>query len=257
MRTVICSDAHGYPSLITNALSATGFAEGRDRFVYAGDLVDRGPDPIGCFDLVDRLADVVLFGNHDVACALGLPIAPRDPNATALAERLRALASGSDPRWRLATVVEGALVVHGGVAEDRRDAFEACGRDLDVFASRLNAEFKAQFTRALDAGGSEWCEDILGFEGPLWFRPLEDGPPLLDIVQVVGHTPIEFLAPGDRAVLELMGVYAIDPGAFRFLGTDGPGGHFRCAVIEDGRIDVLESSGLRDAGGRPESLLCY
>jgi hypothetical protein len=257
MRTIICSDAHGYLSLITNALAATGFVEGRDRFVYAGDLMDRGPDPVGCFELVDSVADVVLFGNHDVACALGLPIAPRDPNATVLADRLRDRATGEDPRWRLATVVDGTLVTHGGVAEDWRDALEGCGRNLDDFAAELNRLFKAQFARALRTGAREWSKGVLGYAGPLWFRPLEDGPPLLDIVQVVGHTPIEFLERCDRELLVLLGVHAIDPGAFRFADADGPGSHFRCAVIENGRVEVVESSGIRDVGGRPDSLLCY
>jgi hypothetical protein len=257
MRTIICSDAHGYPSLVTNALVATGYAEGRDRFIYAGDLVDRGPDPAGCFELVDRLADTVLVGNHDVACALGLPVSPRDPRAFALAERLRRRMLATDGRWRLAATVDDVLVVHGGVGEHWRDTFDACERSIEKLASVLNGRLRAEIEGAVDGGTEGWGDGVLGYDGPLWFRPIEDGPPLVGVRQVVGHTPIEFYDAADEAILAALGVRSVDPGAYRFDATIGPGIHFRCAVIEGGRVEVLESSGLRDAGPRPESLLCY
>jgi len=257
MRTIICSDAHGYPSLISNALAAAGFVEDSDRFVYAGDLIDRGPDPIGCFDLVDRLADVVLVGNHDVACALGLPVAPRDPRAFALAERMRDRMLEPEGRWRLALVVDDILIVHGGVGEHWRDAFDGCRRSLECLATLLNDRLRTEIASAAETGVKGWGDGVLGYEGPLWFRPIEDGPPLLDVRQIVGHTPIEFYDAADEAILTALGVTSIDPGAYRFGEMTGPGAHFRCAVVEDGYIDVCESSGLRDAGPRPGSLLCY
>jgi predicted phosphodiesterase len=52
-RTIVLSDAHGYPELIRNALAHSGFVAGVDRLVYAGDFVDRGDRPQECLDLID------------------------------------------------------------------------------------------------------------------------------------------------------------------------------------------------------------
>lgn len=257
MRTIICSDAHGYPQLIEDALAAASFRPGVDRFVYAGDLIDRGPDPLGCFELVEQLANVVLFGNHEVACSLGFDISPTDPKARVLAPLLRERALDADGTWRLAKEVDGILVVHAGISEPWRDAFEGCGRDVTAFASLLDSLFRAEFAAALDAGGNaQWGDGVLAFGGPLWFRPLEEDLPLVDLRQVVGHTPVEFYGPGDEGVLGGFGVHLIDPGAYRFRGADGTGGHFRCAIVEDGAVEILTS----DPSPRrlPDSdLACY
>ena len=77
MRTFVISDAHGYPELIQEALDHGGFRPGEDGFVYAGDLLDRGPDPQGCIDLVERYATEVLLGNHELAVLLGFIVYPQ------------------------------------------------------------------------------------------------------------------------------------------------------------------------------------
>ena len=256
MRTIICSDAHGYPRLIEDALAAASHRPGIDRFVYAGDLIDRGPDPVGCFELVDRLADVALFGNHDVACALGLSVSPQDPRARVLASRLRDRALDPSGKWRLCAEVDDVLVVHGGLGEHWRDALAACGGDVTTFAAFLNERFRVEFAAALDAGSTEWSGSLLGFDGPLWYRPLEDGLPLTGVRQVVGHTPIEFHKPGTEAVLADLGVRLVDPGAYRFDGLGDTGGHFRCAVIEDGEVEILTND-VSPRRPRDLSLACY
>jgi len=249
MRTIICSDAHGYPQLITDALAAAGFRPGVDRFVYAGDLVDRGPDPVGCFDLVDTLADVVLFGNHDVACALGLEVTPQDPSAHVLADRLRKRALDSSGKWRFATAADDVLIVHGGVGEHWRDAFEACGRDIPEFANLLDECMREEFAAFVATDEREWGCGALGFGGPLWFRPLEDGLPLVDVRQIVGHTPVELLGTQGELTLAAFDVIVVDPGAYRFKGKADTGGHFRCAVLDDGSITLFTSDVHRPCGG--------
>jgi len=241
MRTIIISDAHGYPQLITNALTAAGFVEGRDRFIYAGDIVDRGPDPEACFELVDRLADVALFGNHDIACAFELDITPQDAAGRALSARLRERALSATSKWSFAFPVDGILVTHGGVSETWRDTFSDCDCDVNRLAGALNAAaFQAVQAQSQLMGG-DWPDGILGFDGPLWFRPIDDGLPLIGVSQVVGHTPIEFLGPNADDSLSMFGVTAIDPGAYRFNHTEGPGDHYRCAVVEDGGVRILKS----------------
>jgi hypothetical protein len=88
---------------------------------------------------------------------------------------------------------------------------------------------------------------MLGFEGPLWFLPLESGQPLPGVTQVVGHSPVELYKPADRRRLAILGVHLTDPGAYRFGGERDTGGHIRCAVIEGGEVEALT----RDPWPRP------
>jgi predicted phosphodiesterase len=117
MRTFVIADAHGYPELIKNALDHGGFEPGRDAFVFAGDLLDRGPDADGCIALVERHATEVIFGNHDVAALLGLPIDPQNPGSPAFGPFLREKVL-ADPTiaWKAATCIDGVLITHAGVS---------------------------------------------------------------------------------------------------------------------------------------------
>ena len=115
-RTIVLSDAHGYPELIRNALAHSGFRAGEDALVYAGDFVHRGPAAAECVSLVEgcgrlsaspldpRPGDVVvLWGNHDVAVLLGTFTYPNSPSADGLRSLFRErFASGA---WHLAACV--------------------------------------------------------------------------------------------------------------------------------------------------------
>ena len=65
MATYITSDAHGHLRALDQALEQA--APGADDTVYVlGDMIDRGPEPVGVINLVRSLPNVhVLMGNHE------------------------------------------------------------------------------------------------------------------------------------------------------------------------------------------------
>ena len=211
MRTFVVSDAHGYPGLIANALEHGAFRPGEDGFVYAGDLLDRGPDSEGCLELVERLATEVLFGNHEAAVLLDFPVFPQN----SISPGFRLLFADKLFRpcpvpWKVATCVEGVVVTHAGVSQDWAEAFHReCLDDPHLLAEHLNEEFLEAALAAIEGGAGEWEETgVLGWDGPLWFRPGGmTGRPLADCTQIAGHTPpLE-----DEEESGESGFYLIDP----------------------------------------------
>lgn len=65
MATFITSDAHGHLRALDSALEQA--APGAEDTVYVlGDMIDRGPEPVGVLELVRSLPNVhVLMGNHE------------------------------------------------------------------------------------------------------------------------------------------------------------------------------------------------
>jgi hypothetical protein len=240
MRTFVVSDAHGSPEIILDALGHGGFAMGRDAFVYAGDLLDRGPRAKECVALAERYATEVLFGNHDAAALFGLPVWPQNPESRRFRGLLRrkALREG----WKLATAVEGVLITHAGISESYNDLFaDECNSDPIRFAAYLNARFRALVERRPPI--RDWYDDaLLGDDGPLWFRPApySSHVPLGGCPQVAGHTlPLAFM--------EGSSFYMIDPTSVDRVEAAG---RYRYAVIEGGAVRV-EDGCLEGPAGAP------
>ncbi len=252
MRTIVISDIHGYPELVTNALEHAGFRKGEDRFVFAGDMLDGGPDAGRAFALIDDLADVVLVGNHEVASMLGQEIEPQGEDAFDYADRFLERFVDSEGRfggrWKLAHEVDGILVCHSCVSDAFEPEFEAAGRDVAAFAERLSDEFRALFADAGSGGAGpgahpdEWspaARRFLGATGPLWYRPLLWGraAPLPGIVQVVGHTAPELYRPKGLAIIESLGIHLVAP-AVNAVDEHWLAHAYRYGVIEDGQVRV-------------------
>ena len=71
MRIALLSDIHANVEALTACLKHAG-ERGADRYVFLGDLVGYGADPVGVLDIVIRHVDagaVALLGNHDEAIA--------------------------------------------------------------------------------------------------------------------------------------------------------------------------------------------
>lgn len=65
MATYVTSDAHGHVRALDRALELAGPGSG-DVVYVLGDMVDRGPDPVGVLRLVRSLPNArVLMGNHE------------------------------------------------------------------------------------------------------------------------------------------------------------------------------------------------
>lgn len=231
-RTFVVSDAHGYPALIQNALDHGGFRPGRDGFVYAGDLLDRGPDPESCLELVESYATEVLVGNHELAVLLDFGMCGQDSWSRRFRQFLldRVLSPDRPEAWRAAACVGGVLITHGGLSSDYKPLL---GDDLvrtpARLAERLNWDFLAAVRQELQTG--EWDPNgILGDHGPLWFRPrpYSNLLPLAGIKQVVGHTP-------PLPELAALGFHMTDPCVFTGMRDAG---RYRYAVIEDGAVRI-------------------
>jgi hypothetical protein len=64
-RTVVIGDVHGCLEELDELLRTVGHAPGRDRLVFLGDLLDRGPDPAGVVRRVRELGAECVLGNHE------------------------------------------------------------------------------------------------------------------------------------------------------------------------------------------------
>lgn len=64
-RTLVVGDVHGCREELEALLRAAGFKAGKDRLVFCGDLIDRGPDPHGVVKLARELEADMVLGNHE------------------------------------------------------------------------------------------------------------------------------------------------------------------------------------------------
>ena len=232
MRTIVLSDIHGEPRIITAVLEHSAYDPASDRLVFAGDAIEIGRNPLGCLDLLEKLGAECVVGNHEWAYFTGRPI-EFEPFDSRVLQRVGAnLISGG---WKLSAEAGGALITHAGVSEGLRDKYEKAG-SVAEFAARLNAGFQ----RSIDdvANNNVALEDA----DPLWWRPGWGSPPLSDVLQVIGHTPVEFYNRPDAAkLMEQLGLYLVDPWVRGWRERRfAPPVPLRYAVIEDGVVRVVE-----------------
>jgi hypothetical protein len=64
-RTLVVGDVHGCLAELEELLGAAGYTPGEDRLVLLGDLLDRGPDPVGVLRRVRALGAECVLGNHE------------------------------------------------------------------------------------------------------------------------------------------------------------------------------------------------
>jgi serine/threonine protein phosphatase 1 len=64
-RDFIVGDIHGCYSLLQEALVKIGFDVRADRLFCTGDLVDRGPEPVECLELLEQPWFYAVVGNHE------------------------------------------------------------------------------------------------------------------------------------------------------------------------------------------------
>jgi len=64
-RDIIIGDLHGHTEILHRLLEQAKFDPSRDRVISTGDLVDRGPDSIGCLDFLNEPWFFAVRGNHE------------------------------------------------------------------------------------------------------------------------------------------------------------------------------------------------
>lgn len=63
--TVLVGDVHGCLEELDELMRKISFSKETMRLVFLGDLMDRGPDPIGCIRRVRELGAECILGNHE------------------------------------------------------------------------------------------------------------------------------------------------------------------------------------------------
>jgi len=230
VRTLVFSDVHGEPGIITGVVEHSNYNPDVDRLIFAGDAIEIGGDSLGCLELLDELGAERLLGNHEYAAFTGDPIEPGLLAPDVLQRVNESLTSG---RWHLATEADGVLITHAGVSDEYLDNYERAG-SVAVFAERLNVAF-AQAMQPFGTGESDVLEDP---GGPLWWRPGWGAEPLPGVVQVVGHSPREMMRrlSGAEDWAE-RGIHLVDPYVRGWrLRRFEPPVPVRYAVIEGGAV---------------------
>lgn len=65
IRKIVVGDVHGCLSELQELLELVKYDSAQDRLIFVGDLVDRGPDPVGVVRFVRSLGVEVCLGNHE------------------------------------------------------------------------------------------------------------------------------------------------------------------------------------------------
>lgn len=130
-RTIVIGDVHGCLDELDELLHVVQFAPTSDRLVFVGDLIDRGPAPVGVMRRARELGAESVMGNHEDKCIQWFSrdaerVSRGRPNGMSVhPDRLKewALLSREDLDWIRSLPVtialpEGWLIVHAGF-EDR------------------------------------------------------------------------------------------------------------------------------------------
>ena len=210
MATYVTSDAHGHVRALDAALNAT--APGADDTVFVlGDMIDRGPDPLGVIRLVRSIPGVrVLMGNHErmmLDALLGGDIGDVDTwdmnggwstSAQLSSESRETLVDILEwfqqlPLYEIAPCAERTFILtHAGIDPERACTdLRAAGIDLEDGRGAASAT-PEQLIHML---ALQKPDDLLWIRGPFWGGSTglvgKDGS---GPVVVCGHTPVLSLA---------------------------------------------------------------
>jgi len=213
MKTIICSDCHGRPDLLTNVIRHSGYVDGQDRLIFAGDLVDIGYDPINCLDILERHNAELLWGNHDLARYLGHPIWPQSSYDPDIYESLY----NSRYDFQVATIVgDDILVTHAGLGERFYNSYFKPRDDIEYVCEVLN-------TMSL--------RDFWNDYSPVWYRSNNYDRLVNHFRQICGHTP-PTSANGLRDI-------SVDP--YTQTSFDSKD-RFRYALVRNNVISIIDSN---------------
>ena len=226
IRTIIISDCHGRPELITNALEHSKFDKNVDRLVFAGDIVDIGYQEQQCLDILIENKAEILYGNHDAAMFLGDRIWPQQWHDDIFKENLFKIMKNS----KIAIVIDNSvLVTHAGYSNSlHKDLFKEEDVDIQNIVRVIN-RFPLRLVY-------EWKD------GPLWYRPTKDNIWYNKCSQVCGHTPPGYVE-SMISPLKFDNFYMVDPYCENNFNSPN---RYRYAEIINGRTKVFDSNKIGD-----------
>ena len=213
MKTIIIADCHGQPHLITNALN---HAKNWDRLIFLGDILDIGHEAIECFDILIANSAELLWGNHDAATIINRHIWPQN----SFDQETRNYTLEHSGYFKIAANVGNILITHAGLSKKF------------VKNTNMNANYTIpEIVQHLNKLNLEtvWCDD-----SPLWYRPTNKNPPL-PIMQIVGHTPPEWI---ERSGFESDNFVSVDPYCTKNFGQD----RYRYVEIENDIATLYDSN---------------
>lgn len=194
-RDFVVGDIHGHLELFRRLLASADFDPGRDRVFSVGDLIDRGPDSVGCIRLLEEPWFHAVRANHEDMLARTAAGNPTSWMANGgrwwsdVADNVRAECEV------LVAFMPMAIVVNGSAGRFNVVHAEFFGTDADLDRGEFTKEQRQTMM---------WGRDIIGGFGP-------ETPGLS--ITFVGHTPVEQVCRRGSHVY-------IDTGAFlpgRFL----------------------------------------
>lgn len=125
MRALILSDVHANLAALEAVLADADRRDGFDVIWCLGDLVDYGPDPGPCLDLLRRYPLLAVAGNHDHAVLNRLDISDFNPAAAASAIWTARQLSAADVALLsglpLVAIAEPFTLVHGSLRAPLRE----------------------------------------------------------------------------------------------------------------------------------------
>lgn len=153
MTTYAIGDLQGCFEPLQRLLGKVGFSPSRDRLLFAGDLVNRGPQSLEVLRFIKSLgkAATVVLGNHDLHLIAAAHSGQFGPNDT-LAEIVRAPDHQILIDWLMAQPLahadpdSGALMIHAGLPPqwDRQQALALAQEVSEVIAGPKGDQFLAQ-----------------------------------------------------------------------------------------------------------------
>jgi bis(5'-nucleosyl)-tetraphosphatase (symmetrical) len=127
-RALVIGDVHGCLDELKDLLKAAQFVQGRDRLVFVGDLMDRGPEPAACVKFARELGAECVESNHDEKFsrfrkheAVRLATGKKNPmRLSAERQAQHAMLSDDDIAWlkglpRVLHISPSMVVVHAGL----------------------------------------------------------------------------------------------------------------------------------------------
>ena len=270
----VLGDTHGDYDALVAGLQAAGLIDealhwsgGRSHVVFAGDLVDRGPDVTRLLWLVYRLereaAEAggrihVLLGNHEIMVMLGdlRYVHPREQRLAELHgvryDRLFDVRTSVLGRWLASKPavlrVDGVLIAHGGVTPEHA---ELGLREYDDSLRSYMAEelfYRWSDTTAVIAMDSAAYERRIDFfwgeRSAFWHRGYVQSDSLAtDLEEVLRRTDSDVLVVGHTAIPgidaryggRLIAAHTPAFGASLLLLVRTPRGYERWRISEEGR----------------------
>jgi len=188
-RVIIIGDVHGCVEELDELLSKVQCDRNRDRIVFVGDLVDRGPDPVGVVRRARELGAECVLGNHEEKHIrwhrwehrVATGEAEKNPMQAFPEDKLRLQAALTDDEWtwleRLPLFIRldaRWAVIHGGCIPNV--SLERQGKNIVRvrYVDLATRKFKPTRPGEIIDGTRYWSELWLGPENLVYGHAVHD-----------------------------------------------------------------------------------